>query len=233
MTLSDSDPFVSSLFTRVSSNLHFASIGTYGERDVWYDCYHSKCAGFELLLNHLRDESDQYMVIDSVTGIDNVGTSLIHSYDLNFLVVEPTSKSIQVYQDFVTAVWKLPFAVSYKVVVNKVMDENDKAFVLQSIPQDQIVAWVPELSQMAAVDQGQVEKFPELVAQLDDVFAPMVEVLSGYTLDREQYRKNIRQTFEYNAQQYYNDYYQVDYAAVVQIPFTYSEWINDASSKNK
>lgn len=113
------------------------------------------------------------------------------------------------------------------------MDENDKAFVLQSIPQDQIVAWVPELSQMAAVDQGQVEKFPELVAQLDDVFAPMVEVLSGYTLDREQYRKNIRQTFEYNAQQYYNDYYQVDYAAVVQIPFTYSEWINDASSKNK
>ena len=74
--------------------------GAFEEKDLGVSCYHSKVGAAELYLNHLVDGPDEYLVMDMTAGADAFASGLFTRFDLTCLVVEPTRKSVSVYQQY-------------------------------------------------------------------------------------------------------------------------------------
>ncbi|WP_035847607.1 ATP-binding protein [Kitasatospora azatica] len=126
--------------------------GTFTEEDLGVACYHSKVGAVELLLNHLVDGPDEYVVTDMTAGSDSFASGLFTRFDLTFLVAEPTRKGVSVYRQYKE--YARDFGVRLKVVGNKVQGAEDLAFLRREVGEDLLAAfghseWVRRLEQGA------------------------------------------------------------------------------------
>ncbi|MCX4748120.1 ATP-binding protein [Kitasatospora sp. NBC_01287] len=126
--------------------------GTFTEEDLGVACYHSKVGAVELLLNHLVDGPDEYLVTDMTAGSDSFASGLFTRFDLTFLVAEPTRKGISVYRQYKE--YARDFGVALRVVGNKVQNEDDLAYLRREVGGDLLAAfgqsaWVRRLEQGA------------------------------------------------------------------------------------
>jgi CO dehydrogenase maturation factor len=81
----------------------------------------------ELVLGHLLDGPDQTVVVDMTAGADAFSSSLFAKVDAMVLVVEPTLKSLGVFDQFAEHVANHDLRLL--VVANKVQDDSDRAFI--------------------------------------------------------------------------------------------------------
>ncbi|MEU1165919.1 hypothetical protein ABZ372_38030, partial [Streptomyces sp. NPDC005921] len=92
--------------------------GAFAESDLGVACYHSKLGAVELYLNHLVDGPGEYVVVDMTAGADAFASGLFTRFDMTFLVVEPTRKSLSVYRQYRDHAAE--FGIPVAVVGNKV-----------------------------------------------------------------------------------------------------------------
>ncbi|MFC8449211.1 ATP-binding protein [Kitasatospora sp. NPDC057223] len=126
--------------------------GAFTEADLGVACYHSKVGAVELLLNHLVDGRDEYVVTDMTAGSDSFASGLFTRFDLTFLVAEPTRKGISVYRQYKE--YARDFGVALRVIGNKVQGPDDLAFLRREAGDDLLAAfghseWVRRLEQGA------------------------------------------------------------------------------------
>ncbi|WP_026151731.1 ATP-binding protein [Streptomyces prunicolor] len=125
--------------------------GAFDESDLGVSCYHSKLGAVELYLNHLVDGPGEYVVVDMTAGADAFASGLFTRFDMTFLVVEPTRKSVSVYRQYRDHAAE--FGVPIAVVGNKVTGEDDLAFLREHVGAD-LVAHCEQSSFVRAQEQG-------------------------------------------------------------------------------
>ncbi|MER6352005.1 ATP-binding protein [Streptomyces sp. NPDC001634] len=125
--------------------------GAFAESDLGVACYHSKLGAVEMYLNHLVDGPGEYVVVDMTAGADAFASGLFTRFDMTFLVVEPTRKSVSVYRQYRDHAAE--FGVPVAVVGNKVTGEDDLLFLKEHVGDD-LLAHFAQSSYVRAQEQG-------------------------------------------------------------------------------
>ncbi|MGW6913396.1 ATP-binding protein [Kitasatospora sp. NPDC054939] len=133
-------------------SVRLLATGAFTEDDLGVACYHSKVGAVELLLNHLVDGRDEYVVTDMTAGSDSFASGLFTRFDLTFLVAEPTRKGVSVYRQYKD--YARDFGVELRVVGNKVQGRADLEFLHREVGDDLLTTfgqsdWVRRLEQGA------------------------------------------------------------------------------------
>jgi CO dehydrogenase maturation factor len=125
--------------------------GAFDESDLGVACYHSKLGAVELYLNHLVDGPGEYAVVDMTAGADAFASGLFTRFDITFLIVEPTRKSVSVYRQYRDHAAE--FGIPVAVVGNKVTGEDDLDFLRGHVGDD-LLAHCVQSSYVRAQEQG-------------------------------------------------------------------------------
>jgi CO dehydrogenase maturation factor len=138
MTVTERNP-IYDYFALSVNGIRLMATGPYAEDDLGVKCYHSKTGAVELFLNHLVDREREYVVTDMTAGADSFASGLFTRFDLTFVIVEPSLKSLGVYQQYKH--YASDYGVVLKVVANKVEDEEDISFIKRQVESDYLAAF--------------------------------------------------------------------------------------------
>lgn len=127
ITLEGNDP-VSQHFVLRENNLRFLAVGGHEEHDMGTTCYHKFTGAEGIFLNHLLDAENEFVIGDKCAGADPFASSgLASRYDAIYLVLEPTLKSIGVYEQ--ARQYADPFGIRLFIIANKITSPEDLAFI--------------------------------------------------------------------------------------------------------
>jgi CO dehydrogenase maturation factor len=121
-------------FVRTINGVRFLATGPLNEEDLGTSCYHSKLGATELILSHLIDKPDEYVIVDMTAGADAFAGGMFMKFDLTVLVCEPSLKGISVYEQYKK--YSNKHDVNLKVIGNKVETKEDIAFLRKHIGKD-------------------------------------------------------------------------------------------------
>jgi CO dehydrogenase maturation factor len=133
LTVTGDSP-VHRLFTRTPEGVWLAATGGFAESDLGVACYHSKVGAVELILNHLVDADDEYVLVDMTAGADAFASGLFTRFDRTFVVCEPTVRAVGVWRQYLD--YAADYDVAISVVGNKVTDEVDEQFLRRQVGGD-------------------------------------------------------------------------------------------------
>lgn len=175
----------------------FLAVGGFEETDLGVSCYHAKTGAVELLLNHLVDEKDEYIVVDMTAGADAFASGLFTRFDLTCVVVEPTLASVRVYEQYTS--YAQDFDVRITAVGNKVRTQADKDFLQQHLGSN-VLTLIPESLYVRGQEQGQHQPWesvePETIAALQSMKATLDACEKNWQRYHEQsiyfHRKNAQ-----------------------------------------
>jgi len=137
-------------FAAWHDGMWLAGAGEIPEGNVGVRCYHGLNGAVELALGHLVDRQDDIVLVDMTAGADAFSSSLFTKVDALVLIVEPTLKSIGVYEQFVEHAKR--YDIPLWVVANKIQDSDDRAFVSEHIPL--VAAWLPVSGAVRRQERG-------------------------------------------------------------------------------
>ncbi|WP_018683242.1 hypothetical protein [Actinokineospora enzanensis] len=189
-------------FVREVDGVRLAATGPFAEADLGVACYHAKVGAVELLLNHMVDGAGEYAVVDMTAGADSFASGLFTRFDVTFLVCEPTVRSVGVYRQYLE--YARDFDVRVAVVGNKVIDDEDLAFLREHVGPD-LLTWVGRSDHVRAAERGEVRPIATLEPANRDALRAMRELVDGVSKD---WAKFQRQTIEFhlrNAHAWGND----------------------------
>ena len=124
----------------------------------------------------MLDAEDEAVIVDMTAGADAFSSSLFAKVDVMVLVVEPTLKSLSVYDQFAERVEQ--HNLKLLVVGNKVQDEADKVFIEERV--DTLAAVIGQSSLVRARERGEedlkLDSDKDLVGQLSKLSAAISEI---------------------------------------------------------
>lgn len=167
----DGDPVLDT-FAYQSGRLSFLRTGGFQDQDLGQRCFHAKTGAVELVLNHLIDGPDTWVIVDMTAGADAFASGLFTRFDLTVLLVEPTQKSVSVWEQYKS--YARNFGVSLAALGNKVQDKDDIAYLERACGEDLLgslgqSAWVRQSERGGPLSIGDLEAENRLV--LDDLIA--------------------------------------------------------------
>lgn len=198
--------------------LAFSEVGQQTEEDVGMRCYHSKTGAVELVLNHLVDGKDEYVVVDMTAGADAFASGLFDKFDLTVIAVEPTMKSVGVFRQYAEQAKAL--GVSVAAVGNKVVDKEDIRFLNETLGDDLIGA-MPVSSFVKGWERGDRKSFSELEENELAVLAGIKAALDVQKKDWERYHLRSVEIHRKNARGWANESVGVDLEKQIDTEFRY------------
>jgi CO dehydrogenase maturation factor len=198
------------------------AVGTYHDVGDGGDCFHYKTNAYQLVLHHLQDSLDDYLVADTTAGIDNLSTSLSIGYDLCVICVEPTKKSLSVFESFTKLSASLP--IPYFVVANKVEDPADLDFIRRHIPSSAPMVEIPFKAEL--LDQ---EKSTDrtITLPVDDYARSFALIAEAARQSQQQSRAHrttlLRDFYKREVESYWNDYHGTDLTVLLNETASHSQ----------
>lgn len=132
--------------------LHVFAVGTYEEKEIGTSCYHNNLAIFESVLNH-TDDKDGYVVVDMVAGVDAFAGTLHAQFDITCLIVEPTKRSIEVFNKYKELATEAGTYDQVFIIGNKIKSEQDKSFISSHIYPKKVLGYFTEDAHIRNIDQ--------------------------------------------------------------------------------
>lgn len=203
--------------------------GSFREQDVGVKCYHANVGAVELLLNHCLDEPDTYTVVDMTAGVDAFASGLFAQFDLTFLVVEPTKKSLGVYQQYQTHAHR--YGVPLQVIGNKLENDTDLAFV-RTHTGAAMATWLTRSAYVRAMEQGQVLPLLHLEPENREALATMRRVVDTCTPDAERSYRLAVALHRQNASAWMNNTLGTDVTQQIDPEFSFSTALAARSGAN-
>lgn len=160
--------------------------GQFDEDDLGVACYHSKVGAAELLLNHLVDGTDEYVVMDMTAGADAFASGLFTRFDVTFLVCEPTLRSVGVYRQY--ADHARDFGVHLVAVGNKVTDGDDVDFLTEQLG-SALLGWMTTSGHVRAAERGTTRPIGELEPRNLATLAAMQDLVDTTPRDWARYQR--------------------------------------------
>lgn len=150
---------VMTAFGRDVGGVTLMATGEFVGDDIGVKCFHSKTGAVELLLNHLIDGRDEYVVVDMTAGADAFASGLFAKFDLLVVVAEPTRQSLGVWDQY--AKYAGGYDLRLVALGNKIEDEQDEAFLRERLG-DALLAGVPRSGFVRAMERGEAPPITEL-----------------------------------------------------------------------
>jgi CO dehydrogenase maturation factor len=204
-------------FVREVAGIRVMAVGSFGEEDLGVKCYHSKTGAVELLLNHLIDTAGQYVLVDMTAGADSFASGLFTRFDVTFVVVEPTVKSISVYEQYKEYVNQ--YQVQIRVIGNKVSNEYDLNFIRDRVGTD-LIATCSHSEFIRSMEQGEIRPITELEPENQKVLQRIVSEIDRQEKDWDNYYAQAVEFHKKNAHSWANSSLGTD--VTQQIDPTYS-----------
>jgi CO dehydrogenase maturation factor len=179
-----------------------AVTGPFTQDDLGVACYHSKVGAVELLLNHMVDGRDEYVVVDMTAGADAFASGLFTRFDVTVLVCEPTMRSVGVYRQY--RGYAREFGVRLAVVGNKVSDSDDVGFLHDQVGAD-LLTWVARSDYVRAAERGQVRPISALEAGNREALETVRTLVDGTEKDWATYQRQAVEFHLRNATAWAND----------------------------
>ncbi len=190
-------------FSLRRENLSLLAVGSYQKEGIGASCYHNSLSILESLLNH-TDDKDSYIVADMVAGVDSFAGTLHAQFDLSCLIVEPTARSIEVYQKYSLLAQSAGVIGSLAAIGNKIRSEADKEFIAKRIDSERILGYFSDDQHLRSIDQDEgrieVEKLDPSNQALLRSLAEKIDALPDSRNERlrriwELHRKYVGQDF--------------------------------------
>lgn len=179
-------------------NLSAFAVGTYQEEDIGASCYHNNLAILESLLNH-TDDLYGYVIADMVAGVDSFAGTLHAQFDLTCLIVEPTKRSIEVYQKYMALAEEAGVAGTLRVVGNKIRSAADTDFIRQYVKPEHLLGYFSEDAHIRAVDQEggplDIERLSESNKEFLAILADELNALPDARNTRLKHLFNLHRTY--------------------------------------
>ena len=179
-------------FSKAIDGIRLMAVGQFDESDLGVKCYHSKTGSVELLLNHLIDKEKEYVMVDMTAGADSFASGLFTRFDITFLVVEPTVKSVSVYEQYKK--FAKDFEVNIKVIGNKIENQEDIDFIKKYVGDD-LIAAVYQSSFVKKIDRGQIVSLSELEGHNKKSIQSIISVIDS---QKKNWDKFYRQAVEFH-----------------------------------
>jgi CO dehydrogenase maturation factor len=219
LAVGESDPILDALFTE-HEGIRFAATGGFVDDDLGVACYHSKVGAVELLLNHLVDAPEEFVVVDMVAGAEAFASGMFTRFDHTFLVCEPTLRSVGVYKQYLG--YAEDYDVRISVIGNKIDDEDDVAFLRGHVG-DALLGWCSRSKYVKAAERGGIGP----VADLEPENLAVVDAARDRAVaDGKDWAKFTRQAHEFHrraARAWGNDRAGVDLADQIVPDFVLGE----------
>lgn len=203
-------------------NIRLMTVGGFTEDDLGTQCYHSKTGAVELLLNHLLDGPQEYVVVDMTAGADSFASGLFSKFDLTCLVVEPTTKSLSVHHQYRDYAQK--FNTPIKVVANKIETSGDIEFVRKAVGND-LIACFSSSRFVRTSEQGRssdiVALEPKNIQALNDIRA----VLDNQQRDWNSMLEQAHYFHRLNAERWANVALGTDLTVQIDPDFHYQDYL--------
>ncbi len=159
----EGDDPVSRKFVLREGNLRFMAVGGHDEKDMGTTCFHKFTSAEGIFLNYLLDQQNEFVVGDKCAGADPFASSgLASRYDAIYLVLEPTLKSIGVYEQAIQ--YAKPFGIRLFIIANKITSPEDLSFIEEKTGQKCLCAF-EALSVIRNLEKGQ----DYTISDLDDL----------------------------------------------------------------
>ncbi|MDF4254283.1 ATP-binding protein [Streptomyces sp. WMMB303] len=203
-------------------DVRLLATGPFTESDLGVACYHSKTGAVELLLNHLVDAREEYLVVDMTAGSDSFASGMFTRFDMTFLVAEPTRKGVSVYRQY--REYARDFGVALRVVGNKVQSADDIDFLHQEVGDDLLVTF-GHSDWVRAMEKGRPHPFAELEDDNARSLAALYETADA-TYELRDWGRYTRQMVHFhlrNAESWGNEKTGADLAAQVDPSFALGE----------
>lgn len=179
-------------FSKIIHGIRLMAVGPFSEEDLGVRCYHSKTGAVELILNHLIDGEKEYVIVDMTAGADSFASGLFTRFDITFLVVEPTVKSVSVYEQYKQ--YAKDHGVTIKVIGNKVHDESDIHFIEKHVGSD-LVACFHQSAFVKRIDRGEGVAFEHLEPENRD---SLQKIIACVDAQKKNWEKFYRQAIEFH-----------------------------------
>ena len=219
LTLGASNPIFDH-FVRRKGDIQLMAVGPFDEGDIGTRCYHSKTGSVELLLNHLIDDERSCVVVDMTAGADAFASGLFTRFDLTVLVVEPTLRSLCVYDQYRS--YARDHNVTIRVMANKLDDLDDHAFVRDHVGDD-VIGSLSRSAYIKAMEKGRVLPLGDLEPANREALDALLVTLSRRTKDWDRYHRDAVMFHRRNAASWANEAVGSDLTHQIDPDFSLSE----------
>ena len=182
---------------RKVGGVSLAVTGAFAEADLGVSCYHRKMGAVELILNHMVDAADEYIVVDMTAGADAFASGLFTRFDHTVVVCEPTLRSVGVYRQYLE--YAREFDVAVSTVGNKVTGPDDEAFLVEHLGAA-LLGCVGLSRHVKAADQGRVPPIHTLEPENRAVLEAVRRTLDDTARDWARYTQQAVEFHLRNAQ---------------------------------
>ena len=93
------------------------------------------------IINNLVLRREDVVILDMEAGLEHLGRGTTEGVDAFIVVIEPGARSVQTYKNVKRLASDLGVS-QVKVVANKVRNEEDEAFILDRIPQEDLLGMI-------------------------------------------------------------------------------------------
>lgn len=182
--------FDSNILDKISTkkdNVRLIQTGELTDEDVGINCFHGKVTTVEVLLNHLVDKSEEYFIVDMTAGADWFSSGMFTKFDKTFLIIEPTKKSVDIYNQFKER--SVQYDIDIDIIANKIETDEDLAYII-SMTQKQPVAI---FKKMPAISKLEREYNEENLNKVNfDEFKKLKDIVDDTKRDRKKiYEHNL------------------------------------------
>jgi len=204
------------------NGVRFMRVGEIEEADMGIRCYHAKNGSVELLLNHMVERENEYVVVDMTAGADAFSSGLFTRFDVTFLVVEPTIKSCQVYEQYKT--YADPYGVVVRPVANKISDQGDLAFIQDRIGEE-VAAAFEHSAFVRAMEKGDTPHISELEEANAEALRALVQFIDSAAKDWDAFYTHALEFHRKNAESWANESVGEDLVSQIDPEFSLADTI--------
>jgi CO dehydrogenase maturation factor len=190
--------------------------GAFTKKDLGVACFHSKTGVVELLLNHLVDGANEYVVVDMTAGADAFASGLFTRFDRTFMVCEPTRKAVAVLRQY--RAYAAEFNVALSVIGNKVTSPEDDAFLRREVGED-LLACFTMSTPVRAMEQGSRFGIEALEPANRRVLSQMQETIDATVRDPARFLTQMHELHLRNARAWANAAVGIDLASQIDPDF--------------
>jgi len=191
LTVRESNPIYDEVFREIEG-VRFAATGGFVDDDLGVACYHSKVGAVELMLNHMVDREDEFVVVDMVAGAEAFASGMFTRFDHTFLVCEPTLRSVGVYKQY--AGYAADYDVDIAVIGNKIDDAEDVDFLREHVG-DALLGCCSRSRYVKAAERGRLGP----IEQLDEADLAVLDAARERALTTgKDWAKFTRQAHEFH-----------------------------------
>lgn len=205
-------------FAYTHESIKIMVAGPMAEEDLGVRCYHGKVGAVELILNHLVDTEQQYVVVDMTAGADAFASGLFSRFDATFVVVEPTMKSVDVWKQYAPrarAEGARVFAVG-----NQIASADDLTWLTEAIGETP-VASIGVSPFIRAQERGSIQPFETLEPETRDAIHAIRATVDACPKDWDQYRQDSIVFHTLNATSWANASLSTDLITQIDPEFRY------------